>query len=228
MMKNNQYRNVVLLARVSTERQSLSSLGLDAQVQKMRDFCEYHNLNEVGLVRETASGALKIQDRPSLLEVMEMARKENAIILVAMISRLSRDVEIIANLINNGIEFMSVETGVNASSFEIHLRSIFSYEERRKISERTKMALAQLKAKGVRLGGPKLDEARLESAKVNKRNADDYAKKIMPLINGLLAGGTTGYQALANELNSLGINTRRGGKWYGKTVSNLMERASRC
>jgi len=53
--------------------------------------------------------------------------------------------------------------------------------------------------------------------------ANKRADKVWPTIRDRRAAGAT-YQAIADELNALGVITARGGKWYPTTVKNAEAR----
>jgi DNA invertase Pin-like site-specific DNA recombinase len=93
------------------------------------------------------------------------------------------------------------------------------------IATRTKAALAAAKARGVRLGGPKLAEAREAAALSIKALADHNAANVLPIIRELQRTGATSLHQIADALNARGISTPRGGHWYAKSVSNLLARA---
>lgn len=93
------------------------------------------------------------------------------------------------------------------------------------------MALAAARARGVRLGNPNgaaaLKWAEKGGAALREMvasNADAHAVAPAPVIAALQQEGHTSLRALANELNAIGMRTRRGGKWHVSTVRNLLER----
>jgi len=97
-------------------------------------------------------------------------------------------------------------------------------KKRELISQRTKSALAILKDKGVQLGNrTNLHEAREIGVKKNKVNADAFAIEILPLIKNYHKDGLY-FAKIADHLNNLRVKIRRGGSWYGKTVSNILNR----
>jgi hypothetical protein len=98
-------------------------------------------------------------------------------------------------------------------------------KERAMISARTKAALAAAKARGVALGGPKLAEARERAVASNKASADACAANVLPVIREIRRPGATSLHQIADALNARGITTPRGGKWYAKSVSNVLARA---
>ena len=87
------------------------------------------------------------------------------------------------------------------------------------------------KARGVRLGNPNGAAALLRAGKGNvagvaaiKKKADEFAARILHVVDELAENGITGNEAIARALNERKTVTARGGKWHGATVRNLLER----
>jgi DNA invertase Pin-like site-specific DNA recombinase len=101
-------------------------------------------------------------------------------------------------------------------------------DEARKISERTKAALAAAKARGVKLGGyhansPDIRLHQVAGVAAAAKKAATYADLVRPLVEGLKAEGRS-LRAIADELDRLGIPSARGGKWGKQAVSNVLSR----
>jgi DNA invertase Pin-like site-specific DNA recombinase len=91
--------------------------------------------------------------------------------------------------------------------------------EREMIRERTRAALAAVKARGVKLG---INGARL--AAENHRNAVAYAATIAPYIDAARASGARTLTAIAAWLNDHGIPSRQGARWHAHSVASVIER----
>src|ERR671910_807892 len=136
--------------RVSTEKQGRSGLGLEAQQEAVRS---YHNGGAWTLVAEIVeveSG--KRNDRPKLAEAMRLCRLHGAVLIIAKLDRLARNVAFISNLMESGVEFTAVDFP-QANRLTVHILAAVAEHEREMISQRTKAALAAAKARGKRLGG---------------------------------------------------------------------------
>jgi DNA invertase Pin-like site-specific DNA recombinase len=92
------------------------------------------------------------------------------------------------------------------------------------ISERTKAALAAAKARGQKLGGPKLKEAQRRGQDGNRQAADRFAANVRPIIEGIRASGAVSLRAIAKALNARGVATARGGVWTPVQVTAVLRR----
>lgn len=93
--------------------------------------------------------------------------------------------------------------------------------EGKMISTRTKDALAVLKANGKVLGNPNLKEARQNSLKVRKCNANAFKMRIRPIALRMVADGCSAAE-VAKNLNDLGIKTVRNQLWKSTNISYLL------
>jgi len=216
----------IAYVRVSTAEQSKSGLGLKAQKTAINSFCELENIEIIAMFEETETGKGfdALEKRPVLAQALAQAKKEGATLIVAKLDRLGRNVAFIASLMEKKINFIVSQLGKEADPFMLHIYAALSEKERELISQRTKAALQELKAKGVLLGNrTNLDDARLLSNATNKVNADKFAANTFDILAGFKAKGFS-LAKIATELNTLGVKTRRGGKWHGSTVKNVLDR----
>ena len=121
--------------------------------------------------------------------------------------------------------FIVAELGADVDPFILHLFAALAEKERAMISTRTKAALAAAKARGVKLGGPKLSKARTSAVVTIKALADQNAANVLPVIREIRRAGVTSLHQIADALNARGITTPRGGRWYASSVSNVLARA---
>jgi DNA invertase Pin-like site-specific DNA recombinase len=215
----------VIYLRVSTDRQGKSGLGLEAQRAAVTD----HVMGKGAIAAEYVeieSG--KKNDRPQLTRAMAEAKRVSAVLLIAKLDRLARNVAFIANLLESGVEIAAADMP-EANRFLLHVMAAVAEHEAQAISDRTRAALAAAKARGVALGWSmpaRADEQRQASRKGAARNAqkaDHHAANVLPIIRLIAAGGAS-LRRIADELNARGIKTARGGLWYAATVRNLMVR----
>lgn len=123
------------------------------------------------------------------------------------------------------IPFIVAELGPDVDPFMIHLFAALAEKERALISQRTKAALSAAKARGRKLGNPRLDAARDAGAAALKANADRAAANVLPNIAEIQKSGAKSLRAIAEALKARGIPTPRGRKWEAASVRNAMARA---
>jgi DNA invertase Pin-like site-specific DNA recombinase len=213
--------------RVSTSRQGRSGLGIEAQREALARFAasEGFELLRMFVEIETGKGADALDRRPQLAAALSEARRQRCAVAVAKLDRLSRDVHFISGLMAHRVPFLVAELGPDVDPFILHLFAALAEKERALIATRTKAALAAAKARGVKLGGPKLAEARKAAVERNMANADQRAANVLPIIREIQRSGASLHQ-IADALNARGISTPRGGRWYAKSVSNVLARSA--
>ena len=104
--------------------------------------------------------------------------------------------------------------------------------ERGVISERTKAAMAAAKARGMTFGNPcgaaplvtHRKRGARNSQKVRIAKADEFARRLAPIIADIHDGGIDTAKGIARELNERDIQASRGGVWSGKQVRRVLER----
>jgi DNA invertase Pin-like site-specific DNA recombinase len=211
-----QSRRFVAYYRVSTHRQGKSGLGLDAQRAAVARFAETEGLTIAAefVEVESGKGSDALATRPKLAAALTAARKAKCPVVVAKLDRLSRDVAFIAGLMAQRVPFIVAELGPDVDPFMLHIYAALAEKERRVISDRTKAALAQAKARGVQLGNRRL-------AVDNAAAADARADALRPILAELTGQSL---RKIAAELNRRRIPAARSGKWSAMAVKRLTDR----
>jgi len=174
--------------RVSSDKQEKSGLGLADQDRTIREFCARRGLSLEGEFTEVESG--KNDERPQLARAIATAKRKGGILVVATLSRLCRRVSFVSGLMDAGTPFACADAP-DDEPFILHVKASFAEEEARKISSRTKAALAIAKANGKVLGNPKnlSLEARKKGAATMQVRAKAEHEAMMPQIVALRAEG---------------------------------------
>src|ERR1035441_3339274 len=123
--------------RVSTDRQGASGLGLEAQRTAVAGYLGGTG-ELVAAYTEVESGR-RHTNRPQLIAALEECRKRRAVLLIARLDRLARNVAFIANLMESAADFVAVDMP-NANRLTIHILAAVAEHEREMISQRTKGA----------------------------------------------------------------------------------------
>lgn len=201
--------------RVSTQRQGQSGLGLEAQRKAIKRLLAGEPSLEF---IEVESG--KKSKRPKLETAIAYCRKHKTKLVIAKLDRLARSVHFISGLMESGVDFVAADMP-NADRFMLHVYAAMAEEEGRRISERTKAALAAAKERGVKLGknGKAL-------AKTNRDQATVFAKSIAAEFDRLGITTEMTMEEIAKCLNEAGITARQGGIWHNPSISRLLKRIS--
>ncbi len=212
----------VVYYRVSTKRQGESGLGLDAQKRDIDLFFKNYVDSPVeilGSYTDISSGTN--DERTELKKAIAMAKGTGSTLIVARLDRLSRKVSFIATLMDDKKVKFKVACMPNADNLQLHIYAALAEQEREFISIRTKAALAQAKARGVKLGG--LRDKTNNRNKAIQEEAKERAIKLSGIITPLREANKT-LQYIADELNKLEYKTARGGKFTAMQVKRTLER----
>lgn len=204
--------NFVSYFRVSTARQGTSGLGLDAQRQTVSQYLAGGTKTALAefIEVETGKGANALEKRPELRKALDLCKKSGATLLIAKLDRLARNVHFVSGLMESKVRFLACDLP-EANQLTIHIMAAFAEHEARRISERTRDALAAAKARGTILGatGPTNLKRHIQE---RQNVASAFRNRLKPLLNGFKAQGMT-QRAMVMQLNGLGIKAPRGGEW---------------
>jgi len=210
-------KKAVAYYRVSTNRQGESGLGLEAQQASVQYFAKGHGAEIRKEYTEIEKG--RKANRPILRRALAYCRKHKALLVIAKLDRLGRNVAFISALMESKVEFVAVDNPY-ANRLVLHILAAFAEHEAKEIGDRTRKALQAAKRRGVQLGrnGHLL-------ARTNKRKADEFAQTMAPIIQELQAQGFATFRALAGELNRRRIKPFRSKcRWHASTLHTLSKR----
>jgi DNA invertase Pin-like site-specific DNA recombinase len=207
--------------RVSTDRQGKSGLGLEAQREAVLNYLNGGSWTMVAEFTEVESG--KHAARPQLAAALAACKKQKAKLVIAKLDRLSRNLAFIATLMDSGVEFIAVDNP-HANKLTIHILAAVAQHEREMIAQRTREALAAAKARGVKLGNPRLAEARAGVTAARIAAADAFAANVRPIIREIQKSGVTSLRGIAKALFARGVKTARAGEWSAVQVSDILRR----
>lgn len=207
--------------RVSTDRQGMSGLGLDAQRAAVA-----RHIGQAELVAEfTEVESGRKNDREQLAHALSLSKRTKATLVIAKLDRLARNVHFISGLLESNVPFVCADMPEADRTF-LQMMAVFAELEARKISERTKSALAQIKAQGRKLGSPTPELGSAAGIAKLQAKADRYAERVGPVVREIIAKtGAKTMRDIAEVLQARGIETPRGGcVWHPSQVSNLLKR----
>jgi DNA invertase Pin-like site-specific DNA recombinase len=217
------YGKFIAYFRISTDRQGKSGLGLEAQRDAVMNYLNGGRWTLVDEFTEVESG--KRNDRPELQRALAACKRQKAKLVIAKLDRLSRNLAFIATLMDSGVEFVAVDNP-HANKLTVHILAAVAQHEREIISARTSAALKAAKARGKRLGNPKLSEARQHAVQARMEKADRYSANVLPVIREIQRGGIQSLRGIARALAARGVPTARGGAWTPVQVSDILRRSA--
>ena len=138
--------------------------------------------------------------------------------MIAKLDRLARNVHFISGLMETGVDFLAVDMPT-ADRFMLHVYAAMAEEEGRRISQRTKAALAAAKARGIELGR----NGRI-LAERHKAEAEAFAASLLPIITEIRNEGHRTVRVVTKALNERGIPSREGGQWHLRSTALLLQR----
>src|SRR5687768_14031320 len=106
-------------------------------------------MNVITSFTEVESG--RKNKRPMLLRALAYCKKHKAVLLIAKLDRLGRNVAFISALMESQASFIAVDMP-SANKLMLHIVAAFAQYEREQISIRTKETLAAAKRRDVKLG----------------------------------------------------------------------------
>ena len=201
--------------RFSTSEQAISGLGLADQEQRIRDMAKPKGWRMVQVIRDEGMSAGTLE-RPGLhraLSLLAAGRADG--LVVAKLDRLTRSTIDFGLLLewfrDNARTLILLDLGVDTSTAggELVANVIVSVAqwERGVISERTRAALAQLRAQGKPTGRPAVVDDRALHARILEMKVDcDMTLR-----------------QICDALNAEGVPTRRGAaKWQPSAIQSVL------
>jgi DNA invertase Pin-like site-specific DNA recombinase len=229
-------RQFVAYYRVSTDQQGRSGLGLDAQKATVAAYVLTAQGCIVAEFQEVESG--KRVDRPQLARALAECRARHATLILAKLDRLARNTSFLLSVVRGageaGVVFCDLPQMPPgpAGVFILTMFAAVAELERGMISQRTKAALAAAKARGVKLGSPKLgagfDSAASRAGRAARTLlAKAHAADVLPFIAAARKAGANSLAQIAAALTARGIRPPSGGEaWHPSQVWRITRPAA--
>lgn len=223
---------------MSTRQQGDSGLGLEAQRSAVQHYTKSTGGQIIAWYCEVESG--KKADRPELAKALAHAKHSHARLVIAKLDRLARNVAFTSAVMDSAVEFVCCDNP-HANRLTLHILAAVAEDEARRISTRTKEALAAARRRGIKLGshrpghwkGAKRAAARLVglqkatkvAAKLRAEQGRIAYAHLHPMILQLRSGGSS-LRKVAAVLNEKGHRTVHGMMWNPVQVARVLGRAS--
>jgi DNA invertase Pin-like site-specific DNA recombinase len=228
-------RKMVAYYRVSTAKQGISGLGLEAQTAAVAAYANGNGGAIIGAYQEVESG--KRCDRPALAKALAHAKRAGATCVFAKLDRLARNARFLLGIVESGAEVVfcdlpNIPPGPTGKFILTNMAAAAELEAGL-ASVRTRDSLKAAKARGVLLGshrpgaftfkGGAVPGAAKRAGEVARDNADAAYADIAEFVAGLRAGGLS-LREIAARLNADGRQTRQGKTWNPTQVSRVLKR----
>jgi len=207
--------------RVSTTKQGINGLGMDAQRNAVMNYLNGGNWKLLAEFAEVETG--KRNDRQELAKAIALCRKEGATLLIAKLDRLARNAAFLLNLRDSGVDFIATDMP-HADKFTVGIMALVAEKERDMISQRTCDGLAAARRRGIKLGNPRPAQALKVARTANLARADAYAKSLLPVVEEIRAAHVTTLRTIAQCLNARGFKTPNNKVFKAQSVKNLLTR----
>ena len=208
----------VIYRRVSTQKQQVSGLGLEGQEAAINSFLRSQSdAAIVGQFCECESG--KNDSRPMLADALKACKKEGATLLVSTLSRLTRSLAFLTQIESSGVQIRCADMP-EMNNLVLHILGSINNYELELVSKRTSSALQALKNRGVKLGNPRPDIAKMNDGARQAKTA--FAARMASIVAEIRSSGVETLQGIADCLNRRGYASRTGKQWYPASVRNLL------
>lgn len=218
-------KKYVAYYRVSTSKQGKSGLGLDSQKTMVDNFLKSNNGVLINSFTEVETGTSKKQ-RTEIFKAIDCAKHNGAVLVIAKLDRLARNVHFVSSLMEAGVEFICCDMPA-ANNLTIFFMSAIAEEEAKAISTRTRVALAEKKKQGYKLGTPEnlTQEHRQKGADSMRRKA--LQNKVNQQATALIMeyrGKGMSYDKIAEKLTQLNFKTVKNRNFTSTGVLRLYKR----
>jgi DNA invertase Pin-like site-specific DNA recombinase len=210
--------------RVSTDKQGVSGLGLEAQRKAVETHLSTTKCT-TSLAEFTEVESGKKSNRVELTKALDLCSRTGATLVIAKLDRLSRNLKFIVDLMESKVEFICCDMP-SANKLTIQIMAVMAEHEAEMISVRTKAALAAAKERGVLLGSarPGHWEGRQRGPKLgSKRHLNN--DKLVTQIRQLREAGDT-YGVIAAKINDQGWTTSTDKQWTKSGVHRVLNHSS--
>lgn len=223
-------KKYVAYIRVSTTKQEL---GLESQLNIINNYIDNDDVI-LNLFTEKESG--RNNNRIELNKAIEFTKENDAVLLIAKLDRLSRNVAFISTLMDSKVDFKACDIPT-ADNFTIHIFAALAEREVGMIRERTKAAMGVIKSniltKGhhisktgnlvIKLGKTELKKEHWELGQIaikQKRATNENLKKAKAFAQSLKENGMN-YVQITELLNKNGFKTSTGKEYHHTSTTRL-------
>ena len=213
-------KEFVAYYRVSTTKQGISGLGMEAQRNSVAQFLKGNEGILLAEFAEVESG--KNNSRQELAKALAECRRLKATLVIAKLDRLARNAAFLLNLRDSGVEFVAVDMP-QADRFTVGIMALVAEREREMTSQRTRDGLAAAKRRGTRLGNPNPDNALKAAREAYSEQARQFRTSLLPVVQRIQRSGVSSLRGIAECLNARGVKTPTGKEFAPQSVKKSFD-----
>lgn len=212
--------------RVSTEKQAREGISLEAQEERIRNYCNYKGYELAEVIKDKGISGGKNKERKGFINVLNRIEQNSfdAIVLYSL-ERISRDMLTLLcleRLLNEyDVELHTIEGEIDTSTpdgfMSFAMKAFLGEMERRQVKYRTKKALQFKKERGEVVGSVPYGFKR----KGKDLIPVEKEQEIIRIVNRLYKQGK-GIAAIARKLTKLGYKTRRDKEFSALQVRRII------
>lgn len=215
--------------RVSTQKQVNEGLSIEAQIDKIKAWANFNDYEISRIYIDEGISGKNMVNRPQLNEALSTL-SEGMVFVFYSLSRVSRNVidtiTIGEKIREAGADMVSLSEKIDTTGASgrmiFNLLAVLNQFERDQTSERTKIVINYLRENNLPYShcpyGFDIVMGRLI------KNAEE--SKIIEYMKELRKKGY-GFRKIASKLNNEQIVSKHGGKWYAKTVEQVLKRTEK-
>ncbi len=216
--------------RVSTEEQAREGVSLQAQRARIEAWATANETILIGFFEDAGISGSRTENREGLKKAIGIACERKAILVVYSLSRLSRSTKdtlaLAERLEKAGADLVSlserIDTTSAAGKMVFRMLAVLNEFERDQISERTTAALRHKREKRQPYSPTPYGLDRVGDVLVINHTEQKTIEDILDLRE---QGWS--FRRIAGKLNLDGVESKRGGQWFGSTVRSIIECATR-
>jgi DNA invertase Pin-like site-specific DNA recombinase len=216
--------------RVSTDEQAERGLGLEAQRQRIRAYCDMKGLHLTTIFEDPGlSGGKPLGSRSAGGRLLTEARRTKPVVVVARLDRLFRSVADAAQTIfefdRHGIELVAICEGFDMTNpygrAMAQMASVFAELERAMIRERTRAAMKVKRGRRERISGH--TPFGWDFGPNGTLVENQAEQRIIAWMRRLRTDGKS-LREIADLLNGQGVQPKRAKRWSHSSVLRILAR----
>lgn len=224
-------KEVAIYGRVSTNDQAEKGFSLDAQVSRLKSYCESRNWNVFDVYVDNGFSGRNVH-RPKYKEMMKNIDGWDVILVIKMdrIHRNSKNfMSMMEVLESKGKDFVSMTESLDTSTamgrFVMDIIQRIAQLESEQIGERVFMGMEQKAISGNCRNGGRIPLGYVKHD--GKYIIDELERKVVEQVFSMYISGMS-CKRIADYLNSVDVSTKYDAVWRSQTVITILKNPFYC